>query len=181
MTIRIHAYTFSDISFCQPTPCPPFASFNPPYTARPPVYLLGDPSSFACGANTHPLLSLVGYQLFSPCCLTHPKGTPQIKLCIYIDDINNISRPVWFSKKGQSCNLFLTGLRRLDLCAAEANIQAEWGGVHPDWWLCCGVQPELQVTLSMRCSYHFMKYSLNFRSLYHWSHDDIMRVIEYIE
>ncbi len=84
-------------------------------------------------------------------------------------------------EKGLTFNLFLTGLRRLDLCAAEANIQAEWGGVHPDWRLCCGVQPELQVTLSMRCSYHFMKYSLNFGSLYHWGHDDIMQVIEYIE
>jgi hypothetical protein len=59
-----------------------------------PVYLLGDPSSFARGANTHPLLSLAGYQLFSPCCLAHPKGTPQIKSHIYIDDINNISCPI---------------------------------------------------------------------------------------
>jgi hypothetical protein len=70
---------------------PPFASFVSP------VYLLGDPSSFARGANVHPLLSLVSYQLFSPCCLTHPEGTPQIKLHIYIDDINNISRPVWYT------------------------------------------------------------------------------------
>jgi hypothetical protein len=37
-------------------------------------YLLGDPASFARGANSHPLLPLVCYQLFSPCCFTHPKA-----------------------------------------------------------------------------------------------------------
>jgi hypothetical protein len=83
--------------FCQPIPSPPLASFNPSYTICPPVYLLGDPSYFARGANTHPLLPLVGYQLSSPCCLTHPEGTPQIKLHIYIDNINNISRPGWYN------------------------------------------------------------------------------------
>ncbi len=51
-----------------------FASLNPPCITRPPVYLLGDPYSFARGANIHPLLSLVSYQLFSPCFLTHPKA-----------------------------------------------------------------------------------------------------------
>ncbi len=60
-----------------------------------PVYLLGDSSSFAHGANIYPLSSLVSYQLFSPCCLTHLEGTPQINLHIYIDDINNISHPVF--------------------------------------------------------------------------------------
>jgi hypothetical protein len=67
--------------FCQPTPC--FILF--------PFYLFGDPSSYARGANIHPPSSLVSYQLFSPCCLTHPEDTPQIKLHIYIDNISNIS------------------------------------------------------------------------------------------
>jgi hypothetical protein len=58
-----------------------------------PFYLLGDPSSFARGANIHPLSSLVSYQLYSPCWLTHPEGTPQIKLHIYIDDINTSAVP----------------------------------------------------------------------------------------
>jgi hypothetical protein len=49
-------------------------------------YLLGDTSSYAFGANIHLLSSLVSYQLFSPCCLTHPKDILQIKLHIYIDD-----------------------------------------------------------------------------------------------
>jgi hypothetical protein len=92
--MQIHVVTFP---FGQPISCPPFASFSSPYTACPPVYLLGDSSSFARGANTHPLLSLVGFQLFSPCGLTHPKGTPQIKLHIYIDHINQIGRPVWYT------------------------------------------------------------------------------------
>ncbi len=78
--------------FCQPAPCFPACFIQFPF------YLLGDPSSFACGANIHPVSSLVSYQLFSPCCLTHPEGTPQIKLHIYIDNINNISRPIWYKK-----------------------------------------------------------------------------------
>jgi hypothetical protein len=59
--MHIHIVT---LLFVNPPLVPPFASFNSPYTARPLVYLLGDPFSFAHGANTHPLLSLVGYQLF---------------------------------------------------------------------------------------------------------------------
>ncbi len=44
------------------------------YGPTSPFYLLGDPASFARDANTHPLLSLVCCQLFSPCCFTHPKA-----------------------------------------------------------------------------------------------------------
>ncbi len=51
------------------------------------------PSSCVRGANIHPLSSLVSYQLFSPCCLTRPKDTPQIKLHIYIDDITASAVP----------------------------------------------------------------------------------------
>ncbi len=57
------------------------------------LYLLGDPSSCARGANIHPLLSLVSYQLFPPCYLTRPKVTPQIKLHIYIDVITTSAAP----------------------------------------------------------------------------------------
>ncbi len=58
------------------------------------LYLLGDPPSDACGANIHPLSSQVSYQLFSPCCLTRPEDTPQIKLHImYIDDITTSAAP----------------------------------------------------------------------------------------
>jgi hypothetical protein len=56
-------------------------------------YLLGDPSSYTRGANIHPLSSLVSYQLFSPCCLTRPEETPQIKLHIYIDNITTSAAP----------------------------------------------------------------------------------------
>jgi hypothetical protein len=95
MTICTHTHTFSDVSSCWPTPCPPLC-FIQSLLYNPPSCLLTWRSLFfALGANTHPLLSLVGYQLFSPCCLTHPKGTPHIMLHIYIDDIN-ISRPVWY-------------------------------------------------------------------------------------
>jgi hypothetical protein len=48
---------------------PPFASHSPtPFTlANPSLYLLGEAAFLARGANTHPLLSLVCYQLFSRC------------------------------------------------------------------------------------------------------------------
>ncbi len=99
MTLCTYADMYSSISFSvSPSlgspllhSIPLFASFVSP------VYVLGDPFSFARGANIYPLSSLVSYQLFSPCCLTHPEGTPQIKLHIYIEDINNISPPVWYN------------------------------------------------------------------------------------
>ncbi len=60
---------------CQPTPLLPVLALSCPfYMIQPFFYLLGDPASFARGANTHPHLSLVCYQLFSPCCFTHPKA-----------------------------------------------------------------------------------------------------------
>jgi hypothetical protein len=94
-TVCTYAITYSNISLLPTHLLSPLLLHSIPLTQTSrPVYLLGDPSSFARGANTHPLLSLVGYQLFSPCCLAHPKGTLQIKLHIYIDEINNISRPV---------------------------------------------------------------------------------------
>ncbi len=65
----------------------PFAWINRP------LYLLGDPSSYVRGANIHPLSFLVSYELFSPCCLTCPEDTPQIKLHIYIDNITTSAAP----------------------------------------------------------------------------------------
>jgi hypothetical protein len=60
----------------------------------PTLSLLGEPAFFARGANAHPFLPLVCYQLFTPLLLHQPQGTPQIKLHIYKDDINNISHLV---------------------------------------------------------------------------------------
>ncbi len=59
---------------CQPTPLL-LALLYLPLLHEPTLlsYLLGDSASFAHGVNTHPLLSLVCYQLSSPCCFTHPK------------------------------------------------------------------------------------------------------------
>jgi hypothetical protein len=92
----VHIYTHIVMFLCVNRPLASiFASLSPPCITCSYIYLLGDPFSFACGANTHPLLSLVSHQMFSPCYFTHPKGTPQIKLHIY--DINNISCPVWYN------------------------------------------------------------------------------------
>ncbi len=56
-------------------------------------YLLGEPDSHARGANTHPSTLVLGLLSTVLPLLLHPtQGTPQIKLHIYIDNINNISR-----------------------------------------------------------------------------------------
>jgi hypothetical protein len=93
--IQRHIYTGCTLGvqlLCQPLPLLPITPF-PFALANPSFYLLGEPASLACGANTHPLLSLVWYQLFSPCCFTHPKAPHRSSyIRIYIDNINNISR-----------------------------------------------------------------------------------------
>ncbi len=59
-----------------------------------PAFLLTWRTSFlARGANTHPLLSLVCYQLPTLCCFSHPNTPYRSSYNIYVDDINNISRP----------------------------------------------------------------------------------------
>jgi hypothetical protein len=57
-------------------------------------YVHGKPASLARGANTHPLMSLVCYQLFTLCCFTHSKAPHRSSYSVYIDDINNVSCPV---------------------------------------------------------------------------------------
>ncbi len=58
------------------------------------LFLLTWRTSFlAHGANTHPLLSLVCYQLPTLCCFSHPNTPRGLSYNIYIDDINKISRP----------------------------------------------------------------------------------------
>jgi hypothetical protein len=92
-TMNMHAHMSSNSTLLtHPLPCLCFIPL-PLHLSTLPFYLLEDPFSCARGVNIHPSSSLVIYQLFSPCCLTHPEDTPQIKLHIYIDDIN-ISRSV---------------------------------------------------------------------------------------
>jgi hypothetical protein len=50
------------------------------------------------GANTHSLLSLVCYRLFTLCHFSHPDTPQRSSYNIYIDDINNISCPVWYNE-----------------------------------------------------------------------------------
>jgi hypothetical protein len=82
--------------YVNPTPCSivpsPLVFVTPSYATT--FYLLGEPAFLACSVNTHPLLSLVCYQLFTLCCFTHPKAPHRSSYNIYIDDINNISRLV---------------------------------------------------------------------------------------
>jgi hypothetical protein len=59
-----------------------------------PAFLLTWRTSFlARGATTHPLLSLVCYQLPTLCCSSHPNTPHRSSYNIYIDHINNISHP----------------------------------------------------------------------------------------
>jgi hypothetical protein len=74
-----------------PLPHPLFYSTNPFYITT--FYLLWKPAFLARGANTHPLLSLVCFQLFTPYCFTHPETAHRSSYSIYIDDINNSAVP----------------------------------------------------------------------------------------
>ncbi len=81
LQITYTRYTCTDVCTQQrwflvnPPRCFPSLLYLSSFTwSKPFFYLLGDPASFARGANTHPLLSLVFYQMFSPCCFTHPKA-----------------------------------------------------------------------------------------------------------
>ncbi len=70
--------------------------YPPPLTSINPSLLLTWRSLFLWSwCEYPPPSSVVSYQLFSPCSLTHPEDTPQIKLHIYKDDIN-ISQSVWY-------------------------------------------------------------------------------------
>ncbi len=84
---------YSDVFLVNPPLLPSLIYPIPLCTINHPLYLLGDPSSYARGANIHPISSLVSYRLFSPCCLTRFEDTPQIKLHIYIDDITTSAAP----------------------------------------------------------------------------------------
>jgi hypothetical protein len=88
MQTRIVVFLFASPSLV------PLLSHSIPLAQPVPLFTYLEIPLLLLVVRTHPLLSLVSYQLFSPYCLAHPEGTPQIKLHIYIDNINNISRPV---------------------------------------------------------------------------------------
>jgi hypothetical protein len=89
----MHIYVYNDVSLINP-PLLSLLAYSIPFCIiNRPLYLIGDPLSYGHGVNIHPLLSLVSYQLSSPCCSTHPEDTLQIKLHIYIDDITTSAAP----------------------------------------------------------------------------------------
>ncbi len=76
-----------------PRPLLSFFLLGTPYFCYP-LYLLTWRTRFlARGLNTHPLFSLVCYQLHNLCCFSHPNTPYRSSYNIYIDDINNISCP----------------------------------------------------------------------------------------
>ncbi len=86
--------------FNQPIPLLPVLALTcPPLYMTFPLFLLTWRISFFCLRCEYPstlvpgLLSTVLTLLLHP-----PQGTPQIKLHIYIDDISNVSCPVWHNK-----------------------------------------------------------------------------------
>jgi hypothetical protein len=88
----MHEYIYSVVSlvaFIFDLLHSPFAWIN--YT----FYLLGGPFSCDCGANVHPLSSLVNSQLFTPCCLTHPEDAHGSSYSLHRRH-HNISYSVWY-------------------------------------------------------------------------------------
>ncbi len=103
-----------DIAHVNPTPCSPLpALFYLPSSLYVTHFLHTWRTSYlACDSNTHPLLSLVCYQLFTLCHFSHPNIPHRSSYNIYIDDINNISCPVWYTTLLYylNCSIFLNTL-----------------------------------------------------------------------
>jgi hypothetical protein len=87
---------------------PPFASHYPiPFFTCQPLFLLTWRTSFSCSWCKYPSTLVPGLlSTVLPLLLHPPQGTPQIKLHIYIDDINNISRLVWYTSRSPSLPSF---------------------------------------------------------------------------
>jgi hypothetical protein len=70
--------------------------YLPPLSMLPTFLLTWRTSYLARGANTHPLWSLVCYQLFTLCHFSHPNTPHKSSYNIYlrVDDINSISHLV---------------------------------------------------------------------------------------
>jgi hypothetical protein len=87
-------YTW-DMARVNPAPCfllPALFTCHPLFLL--PAFLLTWRTSFLSrGANTHPLLSLVCYQLPTLCYFSHHHTPHRSSYNIYIVNINNISRP----------------------------------------------------------------------------------------
>jgi hypothetical protein len=87
-----------------PPPCFPLSLHSAPCYMTQPLFLLTWRTSLLClwceypSTLVHGLLSTVLTLLLHP-----PQGTPQIKLHLYIDDINNVSRPIWHTLVPTKC------------------------------------------------------------------------------
>ncbi len=96
MLLLLHIYTvMARINPALASHCPISSLFaNPPCVAH---FFTWRTSFLDRGANTHPLFSLVCYRLLTLCCFTQPDSPHRSSYNIYRDDINNISRPVWYT------------------------------------------------------------------------------------
>ncbi len=94
---QMHRYIAYNDSLANPPPCFPFCPNLPPFIWLIPSFYLEN-QLLLCVVQI-PIHSCPWFAInCSPLAasLLHPlQGTPQIKLHIYIDDISNISRPVW--------------------------------------------------------------------------------------
>jgi hypothetical protein len=96
-------HTLTMIS-CQPTPLLPTLALSCPFHMIQPFFLLTWGSCFFCSWCEYPSTLVLGLlSTLLPLLLHPPQGTPQIKLHIYIDDINNISPPVWHTNTEGQC------------------------------------------------------------------------------
>jgi hypothetical protein len=89
----IQAYS---ISLANPPPYFPLSLHSAPFYMTRPLFLLTWRTSFFCSWCEYSSTLVPGLLSTGlPLLLHPPQDTPQIKLDIYIDDINNVSRSVW--------------------------------------------------------------------------------------
>ncbi len=81
-----------------PSPCFSPSHHPIPFYTSQSLYLLTWRTSFSCSWCKYPSTLVPGLlSTVLPLLLHPPQGTPQIKLRVHIDNINNISRLVWYN------------------------------------------------------------------------------------
>jgi hypothetical protein len=94
----MYRYASTQQSKVNPSPCFSPSHHPIPFYTSQSLYLLTWRTSFSCSWCEYPSTLVPGLlSTVLPLLLHPPQGALQIKLHIYIDDINNISRPIWYN------------------------------------------------------------------------------------
>ncbi len=94
------------------------------------LYLLGEPAFLARATNTHPLLSLVCYQLLTPCCITHPKAPHKSSYIFTLMPLTTsaVSSDTWSNGCLQGSQVLLIDRLSMD----------DLRVLRPGWWVADG-------------------------------------------